>query len=58
MASSSKPNPNATFSFPSPTSTPFQNTTLARVIKIEEEVRDSLQMLTEIQVVQLRMARE
>ena len=58
MASSSKQNPNATFSFPSPTSTPLQNSTLMRVIKIEDKVHDTLQMLTEIQLVQLRMERE
>ena len=58
MAPSSKSNPNATFSFPTPTSSPFQHTTLARVIKIEEVVKDSLQMLTELQVVQIRMAKE
>ena len=58
MASSSKSNIKSTFSFPSPTSGPFQRTTLARVTKMEESLKDALQMMTEIQVIQLRMAKE
>ena len=58
MASSSKSNIKSTFSFPSPTSGPFQCTTLTRVTKMEESKKDVLQMLTEIQVTQLRMAKE
>ena len=58
MASSSKSSIKSTFSFPSPTSGPFQCTTLARVTEIEESMIDVLQMLTEIQVTQLRMAKE
>ena len=58
MASSSKSNQNATFSFPSPNSGPFQRTTLTRVMKIEEIIKDSLQMLIELQVMQIRMAKE
>ena len=58
MVSSSKQNPNATLPFPSPTSTPLQHSTLMRVIKIEDQVQDTLQTLTEIQMVQLRMEKE
>src|SRR5574338_1170961 len=58
MASTSNPNQISSVSFPSPSHGPFQNSILARVIKIEEKVNDSLQMLTEMQVQQLRMARE
>ena len=58
MASSTKSNQIDTISFPSPHSGPFQRTTLARVIKIEESMKDAMQMLTEFQVVQLRMAKE
>ena len=58
MASSSKSNIKQLFSFPSPTSGPFQRTTLARVTKMEESMKDILQMMTEIQVTQLRMAKE
>ena len=58
MASSSKSNIKSTFLFPSPTSGPFQCSTLARVTKLEESMKDTLQMLTEIQVTQLRMAKE
>ena len=58
MASSSKSNIKSTFSFPSPTSGPFQRTTLAHVTKIEDSLKDALQMMTEIQVTQLRMAKE
>ena len=58
MASSSKSNIKSTFLFPSPTSGPFQRTTLARVTKMEESMKDVLQMMTEIQVIQLRMAKE
>ena len=47
-----------TFSFPSPSEGPFQRTTLARVMKLEESLKDSLQLLTEIQLSQLRMERE
>ena len=58
MASSTKSNQIDTISFPSPHSGPFQRTTLAHVIKIEESMKDAMQMLTEFQVVQLRMAKE
>ena len=58
MVFSSKSNIKSTFSFPSPTFGPFQRTTLARVTKMEESIKDVLQMLTEIQVTQLRMAKE
>ena len=58
MASSSKSNIKSTFSFPSPTSGPFQRTTLARVTKMEDSLKDTLQLMTEIQVMQLRMAKE
>ena len=58
MASSSKSNIKPTFLFPSPTSGPLQCSTLARVTKLEESMKDTLQMLTEIQVTQLRMAKE
>ena len=58
MVSSSKSNIKSTFSFPSPTSGPFQRTTLARVTKIEDSLKDALQMMTEIQVTQLRMEKE
>lgn len=58
MASTSKTNQTSPISFSSPPHGPFQNSILARVIKIEEKVTDSLQMLTELQVQQLRMAKE
>ena len=58
MASSSKSNIKSTFSLPSPTSSPFQHTTLARVTKMEDSLKDALQLMTEIQVMQLRMAKE
>ena len=58
MASSSKSNKNSTFSFPSPSTGPFQRTTLAQVMKMEDSLKDALQLMTEIQVVQLKMAKE
>ena len=58
MASSSKLNKNSIFSYPSPSTGPFQRTTLARVMKMEDSLKDALQLMTGIQVVQLRMAKE
>ena len=55
MASSSTNEPTSPTS---PHSGPFQRSTHARVIKLQEKMKDILQLLTEIQVSQLRMARE
>jgi len=50
MASSSQINDNSNFPFPSPNIGPFQRTTLARILKIEDSLKDTMQMLMEIQV--------
>lgn len=42
----------------SPYSGPFQRSTHVRVIKLQEKMKDFLQIMIEIQVSQLRMARE
>ena len=58
MASSSKYCPNESIlGTPSP-SGPFQSGTLSRVIKVERSMEYVLQMLTEIQVMQIKMAKE
>ena len=58
MASSSEYCPNESIlGTPSP-SGPFQSGTLSRVIKVEKSMEYVLQMLTEIQVMQIKMAKE
>ena len=55
MASASNNEPSSPTS---PHSSPFQRSTYVRAIKLQEKRKYLLQMMTEIQVSQLRIARE